>query len=347
MVVKTTDQLHDVTKRIMLAAGASDANAECVTEHIVQSNLAGVDTHGVCQLPGYVDRIGQGFILPTVQPEVLRESGNATLITGNWGFGHVAAQLATQTAIDKARSGGLALVSMVACNHIGRLGHYVEMTAAAGMIGMVWAGGFGRALARAAPYGGRAAVLDTNPMAVGFPTGKTPVMFDFATTNLSGVKVRNAQRRGEQLPPGSIIDKDGNPTTNPNDFGEGGCFLPFGGHKGYALMVACEMLGGIFAGAEDYVSLPKGTPIMRNQGITMICFGADLFQPLDQYVSKADVLTERIHDIPPAPGFDHVLVPGDPEARTRAARQRDGIPIEDDTWNDIVQAAASVGVQVA
>ncbi|MCE2397181.1 Ldh family oxidoreductase, partial [Candidatus Poribacteria bacterium] len=121
-----------------------------------------------------------------------------------------------------------------------------------------------------------------------------------------------------------IVDKDGNPSTDANDFVNGGGHVPFGGHKGYALMMATEFLGRIFTGADAFVDSKHGGPIMRHQGVTFIAFKADLFQPFSDYANRADEMGRRVRAIPPAPGFDEVLMPGDPEVRTRANRQRDG-----------------------
>lgn len=171
------------------------------------------------------------------------------------------------------------------------------------------------------------------------------MMFDYATTAMSGVKVVNAQRRHEQLPPGCIVDKDGNLSTDANDFFSGGAHVPFGGHKGYALMMAAEFFGRIFTGAGAFVEAARAGPILRCQGVTMIVFKADLFQPFADYARKADEMERRVRAVPPAPGFKEVLVPGDAEVRTRAARQRDGIPIADDIWQSITEVAASLGTK--
>jgi LDH2 family malate/lactate/ureidoglycolate dehydrogenase len=221
------------------------------------------------------------------------------------------------------------------------------MAAAEGMLSMVWAGGYGEEAPAAVPYGGRKAVLHTNPISIGFPAGdEPPMMFDFATTSIAGVKVVNAQRRKEAVPAGCIVDKEGNPTTDPNDFFAGGAHVPFGGHKGYGLMMAAEFFGRIFTGSDTYAEPNRAGPIMRHQGVTLIALQADLFQSFAEYSQRADEMERRVRAIPPAPGFDQVLVPGDLEATTRAARRRDGIPIADDVWDGLYQVAISLGVPV-
>jgi LDH2 family malate/lactate/ureidoglycolate dehydrogenase len=169
-------------------------------------------------------------------------------------------------------------------------------------------------------------------------------MFDFATTVLSGVKVVDAKNRGESLPEGAIVDRNGNPTTNPDDFFNGGSHLAFGGHKGYALMMAAEYLGRIFTGADSYIVEHRAGPVMRYQGVTMIVFSADLFQPFDTYSRRADEMARRARAVPPAPGFNKVMAPGDPEAETRAVRRREGVPVPDDIWQSLVDTATKLGV---
>ncbi len=346
VVTKTADALREFVTNILLAAGADQWNADGCAEHLVLANLSGVDTHGIWPLPLYVQAIKAGELLPTQRPEVVRETETTALVRGNYTFGHVTARLATEVAIEKAKAWGVAVVSMVEANHIGRLGHFVEMAAAERLIAMVWSGGFGEVEPVAVPYGGRKSVLHTNPIAIGFPTSnEPPMMFDFATTKLSGVKVANAHRRNQPLSPGAVVDKHGNPTTNASDFFDGGAAVLFGEHKGYGLAMAGEYLGRIVGGADDFADERRGGATMRHQGVTIIVLKPDLFQPFESYAARADEMVQRVRAIPPAPGFDEVLAPGDMEARTREIRRRDGIPIEDDTWESIVTVAKSLGVE--
>ena len=267
MIIKTADELRELIRESLLAAGADDRNADTVAEHLVLANLSGVDTHGVCQLPGYVEGAKAGLIVPTAWPTIQSETPSSALVSGNWTFGHVAAKYSMEIGIRKGKEHGVAVIALVQANHVGRLGHYVEMAAAEGMISMIWAGGFGEEGPAAVPYGGRVRVLHTNPIAMGFPAGDKPaMMFDYATTAVSGVKVLNASRRDESLPPGCIVDRDGAPSTDPNDFFSGGAAVPFGGHKGYALMMAAEFLGRIFSGSDAYAEPNRAGPIMRHQG---------------------------------------------------------------------------------
>ena len=349
MKVKTANELHALVKNVLIAAGATQQNAEDVAEHLVLANLSGVDSHGVWHLLGYVKAIQDGDIVPTGQAEIVRETANSALVSGNWSFGQPIAKYAMQRAIEKAKEHDMAIVGVVQKHHLGRLGHYTEMAAAAGMISMVFAGGQGEISPATMPFGGSRCVLHTNPIAAGFPTSTSdhPVMFDFATTWTSGVKVHNAHRREQKLPHGYIVDKHGNPTDDPEEFFDDGGHAPFGAHKGYAIMMMVEYMGRVFSGSNAFADDQRGGAVLRNEGGTLITVRADLFQSSSQYMAIADEMVDRVRAVPPIESFERVLMPGDPEAETRDNRRQQGIPIEDDIWGTIVEAGQLVGVDVA
>ena len=347
MTTITPEDLHGLVRDLLLAAGADLRNADRVAEALVSSNLCGVDTHGVFHLPRYVDEIRAGTLVPTAWPQVVNDTATTALVTGNWTFGHVVAKYAMDIAIQKASAQSVAVVSFVRSTHIGRLGEYTEMAASAGMTSLVWASGYGVETPAAVPFGGRSAALHTNPIAIGVPGGEEPPMvLDFATTTIAGSKVRIAQKRGQQVPSGSLVDKDGRPTTDPSGFPEEGGLMPFGGHKGYAIMLANEFLGRVLSGADAFAEEDRGGAVLRHQGVTLIVFKADLFQPMEQFGKGADRLQRMMRAVPPADGFEEVLVPGDLENRARTARRRDGIPIPDFVWSSLVDLAESLGVNI-
>ena len=252
-MTKSADELKELVIGMLVAANASETNARIVAEHLVTANLSGVDTHGVWQLPGYIAAIQAGELDPAAAPEIERETATSALVRGNWTFGQVAAKFAMEQAIAKAAAHDLALVGVVESHHIGRVGEYAEMAASEKMISMIWAGGFAENRPVVVPHGGRSAVLGTNPVAMGFPAGQEPrMLFDFATAASSGVKIVNAQRTKQEVPEGWIVDKDGNPTRNADDVLEGGGQLPFGEHKGYALLMTTEWLARVFTGTSRF-----------------------------------------------------------------------------------------------
>ena len=336
VVVVRAEELGDLVKGVLKAAGADQRNADRVAEALVSSDLCGVQTHGVWHLAGYVKAIKDGDIIPTAWPEILNETPTTALVSGNWTFGHVAAKYAMDVAIEKAHAYNVAVVGLVKAGHIGRLGEYVEMAAEKGLIAQLWGGGYSEEVPAAAPYGGRKRALHTNPVAMAFPVGTgAPMMFDFATTAIAGVKIVDARDQNKPLPPDSIIDKDGNPTTNAADFFEGGAHVPFGRHKGYAFMMAAEFLGMILTASDTHTDPQRGGPIFRHSGAAFIVIKPDIFRPMEDFLAHAEKICSRIRSIPPAPGFKEVITPGDPEARTRAARLREGIPIPKGLWQKI------------
>ena len=345
MIKKTPEEITKVIIKIITAAGADSRNADRLAEALISAQLAGIDTHGMWHLPGYVSLIKSGGIIPTAWPEIVSQTENSALVKGNFTFGHVTAKFAMEIAIKKAKEHNMAIVSGVQVFHTGRLGEYVEMAADKNMISFMFSGGFSEEEPHSMPYGGAARVLHTNPMAMGFPAGYEPPMIsDFATTGISGVKIHLAKEKNMDLPQGAIVDKEGRPTTKPDDFYAGGGHIPFGGHKGYALMLANEFLGRIFSNADSYADKRYCGPICRNSGFTMIVFKSDMFGLDKDYRTYMDDMIKRIKKVPPAPGFDEVLIPGDIERKTRGKRLKDGIPISDEVWKATVELAVSLGI---
>ncbi len=332
--------LRDASQRIFEAAGAPSEVAAQMAEFLVESNLVGHDSHGVIRIPAYLQAISDGLIVPDARPEVTEETATSALVDGKDGFGHIAAAFATDIAARKARESKVAVVSVVRCNHIGRLGEWASRAARQGVVAIVTVGG-GGGPGIAAPYGGTARALGTNPISVGMPAGEgEELLVDFATTAMAEGKVQVARAKGASLPPGVLLDREGHPSTNPEDLYSGGMLLPFGGHKGYGLALVVELLGAALTPGQRH---NRGA---RSGGAVIIAVDAAAFRPLAEFEAAAMEALGRVKAIPPAPGFAEVLVPGEPERRTRAERLRTGIPLPEVTWHEIVDAARGLGVEV-
>jgi uncharacterized oxidoreductase len=265
------------------------------------------------------------------------------MIDAQNGFGQIAAAFAIQTAIDKAKIHGVSATGLRHCNHIGRLGEWVEMAAKQEMIALCFANG-GRPGGLVAPFGGAGRLWGTNPIAAGVPLGgHDPVVVDFATSIVAEGKVRVAHNKGQSLPEGWIQRADGQPSTIPADLYNGGVLLPAAGHKGYGLALLVELLGGLLTGQgspafPDYASLKNG--------VVFVVISTAAFRPAADFLADGATLYDRIKATPPAPGFAEVLLPGEPEQRTAVERRRSGIPIDETTWGQLVAAAADFGVAV-
>ncbi len=330
------DRLDDVARRILVAAGTPDDIAQCVAESLVESNLKGVDSHGVINLPFYLDEIERGETDPASRGTLDRETPTSALLRGGRGIGIYLLRQATDIAIAKARENRVASVGLVDCSHTGRAGWFAEAIAAAGMFGVVFGGGAHETWSTAPPYGGARPLFSTNPYAFTMPGGRFgPVVADFATTTVADGKIAVYRSEGRPLPEGWIVDKHGRPTTDPEDFFDGGMHVPAAGHKGYGMALIAELMGhAMLDGNGDFGWL-----------VTVVDIAA--FRAADDYAASAEELLQKVKDVPPAPGFDEVLLPGEPEARRAAERAETGVPIPDGVWAEIVEAAAKVGVAVA
>jgi LDH2 family malate/lactate/ureidoglycolate dehydrogenase len=335
----TADRLRTIGHRIFTSAGTPSDIANHVVDSLVETTLLGHDSHGVIRIPSYVAAIKQGQLLPAAQPAITRETATTALVDGNLAFGQIAATFATDLAIAKARAAHLAAASILRCNHIGRLGEYAERAARAGMLSMIVFGAFGAG--GAAPFGGAGRVLGTNPFAFGVPSSGShgPMIADFATTTVAEGKLRVARAKKKPVPQGWIVDKQGNPTTNVEDYYSGGSLLPFGGHKGYALSMVAAALGGSLATG----GIP-GPDLPGVRGTFVLVINPEGFRPFQEFAASADALFETVKAAPPASGSSEVLIPGEPERRERAKRLAEGVPVPEETWNQLEVVAAELGV---
>ena len=334
MPVFSDEYLRKVAFHIYRAEGVSEEEAKVVAQHQVKANLTGHDSHGVIHIREYVERIHRGHIVPGAPFEVVQESPTTAVINGNWGFGFVVTERAMRMAIEKARVHNVAALTIFYQSHIGRLGDYPTMAAEQGMIGMITADS-GAGPKAVAPFGGRARRLGTNPICIGVPADlEAPVLLDMATSAVAAGKVSLARSRGEKMPNSWVIDKDGNPTTNPEDYYQGGAILPVGadqGHKGYGLSFMVEMFSGILTGLGFGID-PQAR---HNDGCFIAVFNVEAFRPLAEFKKEMRDFAEYVKDTPTAPGFSQVYYPGEVEWLTEQRRLKDGIFVEDETWEQI------------
>ena len=257
------DPLRRLAATILAAAGSSAEEADKVAARLVDANLAGHDSHGVIRVPQYVGQVKSGAILANRHAEVVGETETVTVLDGHFGYGQIMGERSVEVAIDKARRHGIAMSALRHSAHLGRVGDWPEMAAAAGMASLHFVNATGIPL-RVVPHGGRDGRGTTNPIAMGIPVpGAAPVILDFATSATAEGKVRVARNKGAPIPPDCLVDADGNPTTDPNHLytDPPGNLLPFGGavsgHKGGALWLMCELLAG-GSPAAAAASRPRG-----------------------------------------------------------------------------------------
>ena len=346
MPVFTPEYLHKVAYHIYRAKGVSHDEAEVVATHQIKANLVGHDSHGVIHIREYVERIDRGHIVPGAPFVVEKEAPCTAVINGNWGFGFVVTERAMRMAIEKAKTHGVAAITIHFQSHIGRLGDYPTMAVQEGMIAMITADS-GAGPKAVAPFGGRGRRLGTNPICFGMPSDlEGTVLLDMATSAVAAGKISLARSRGEQVPPGWLIDKDGNPTTDPEDYRAGGAILPVGadqGHKGYGLSFMVEIFSGLLTG----LGFGLDPQARHNDGVFIAVFNVEHFRPLDEFKKEVKEFAEFVKTSPPAAGFTEVLYPGEPEYLTEQTRRRDGIFVEDETWEQITALMQELKVEAA
>ena len=315
--------------------------ARQVAASLVASNLRGHDSHGIVQTLKYVGKIQSHDLIPEARPQLQQGQGSTAIIDCQWGFGNIGAMYGAQIACEIASDAGVGCVTLANVNHIGRLGEYVEFIARQGYIGLYMTSG-SMIGGQVTPFGGSGRRFGTNPMAWGIPLGndQPPLISDFATSAYSAGKVAVALSKGEALPPGILIDKNGDPTTDPADLNAGGSLLPMGSYKGYGLSLVIELVVSILAGFAPASSseFHQGNPTF------ILALSIESFIARDRYEVLAGELLDNVKSTPAAPGFEEVLLPGEVEQRSLATRSKDGIPIPQATWEQLTELAVSLGV---
>ena len=337
-------ELIDFVTQIFIGAGAEADTAKLVAASLVASDMAGHESHGTVRVRQYLDQIGRGDINPTGKPEIVMDNGAVFNVDANSSFGQLSASFTVREAVKRAKQYGISAGGLFHSGHVGRLGEWVEMAAEEDTIAIAYCNGGGPAPGRVAPFGAAEPILGTNPVAAGIPVGgdEQPVLMDFATSAVAEGKVRVARNRGKSIPEGWVLDKNGMPTTTPADLYDGGVLLCSAGHKGYGLSLLVEFLGGLLAG-NSVPGLPDYKP--RN-GVLFIVLDIAPFKPLDQWMEESGEYVKNVRKLRPAPGFNEVLLPGDPEHRNTVARAESGVDVDDTTWGYLTDAAAEYGIPV-
>jgi uncharacterized oxidoreductase len=342
-VTARPEALRLLAAAIFEAAGSAAGEAQCIAENLVLSNLSGHDSHGVGLIPLYVRSVASGAVRPNGTIRIVADTGPMMTLEAGMAFGQVVGRDAMALAIERARQHGIVALAIRNSHHLGRIGHWAEICAEAGLVSTHYVNTLG-IKAHVAPHGGSDARYATNPYCAGLPaTDGPPVILDMATSKVALGKVRVAMNKGVQMEPDTIIAPGGGPTTDPTALYSDpiGAILPFGGHKGYGLGVICELLGGALTGGGTYNADTPQTGVIHNNMLSIV------FDPArfggTEWRRDADSFAAWVKASPAAAGTEGVLLAGDPERRTRDAR-RDGVPIDGTTWAEVAAVATDLGL---
>ena len=313
--------------RAFVAVGISAAEAKSIAELMTRADLMGADGHGVFRLPQYIRRIKGGAVNVKPRIRIEREAAGMALVNGDNGMGHLVMKFATEKAIEKAKTAGVAWVGVQHSNHAGPASLYASMPMAHDMIGLYLAVGNANHLPA---WGGIDMLLSTNPIAVGVPAGEeAPVVLDMATTVAAYGKVKTKAQRGETMPEGWMIDRRGQPLTDPKR-ADDGFLLPIGGYKGYGLALMFGLLAGTLNGAamgRDVVDFNKDDVTPTNTGHAIVAISLAAFGDVAGFKQRVDELVRDLRASKRLPGVDAIRLPGEGSHAARAERTRLGIPL--------------------
>ena len=336
------DSLREYGAAIFAAAGFPSDQGRDVTDHLVDSNLVGHDSHGVIRLPGYIQAVRAGNMKPVGKLKIVRETPASVVIDARRMQGIVLAKRAMEMAVQRAKQTTFGAVAVHRSTHIGRLGAFPPIAAAQDCIGLLLLNGGGPFTA---PFGGTGRRLPPNPIAFSAPrAGGPPFMLDMTTSMVAGGKVEVQRARGLPAPDDWLIDSEGNAVMDPNRFLSGEvAMLPLGGsvgHKGYGLGMMVEAM----AGALSWAGCSGDPPTRGASGWICIAIRIDSFIDVDEYKRELDSLAAWVASSPKLPGVRRIFFPGEIEEFRRGQRLESGIPIEESTWSRIVEAGNDVGV---
>jgi LDH2 family malate/lactate/ureidoglycolate dehydrogenase len=329
----------------LLAWGMPEDNAEATADILSWADLHGVDSHGISMIPGY-DRLRRsGRANMKAQPRIIRETPVSALVDGDGGLGHVPARFAMQVAIDKAKQCGIAITAVRNSAHFGATGYYTLMAAKEGLIGMACTSA---SSIQVAPTFGKEAKLGTDPWSFAAPTAEgPPFLLDMATTTVAAGRLRNKANEGLQCPPGWVLDKDGRPSTDPEEARERGGFLTaLGGspegssYKGYGIAAMVNILAACLPGA-TLITDPKRKRMQGSMDIghCFIAIDPGLFRDRAEFTADVTRFCGDLRATKPVDPAQPVMVAGDPQWNNAARRLQDGIPVGLGLLNQLRQIA--------
>ena len=333
----TAEELTTICFNVFQKLNIPSVEAEIVTRSMVDANRVGHDSHGVIHLPKYIRELEAGLIQPGAPTETLRESAAIAVLDGNWGFGPVIATRAVELAIQKAKQTDMSSIAVSRCNEAGRLGGYACLAADAEMIGLLMANDHGGGTC-VAPHGGVEGRLSTNPMACAVPIqGQDPIVLDMSTSVVASGKIRVKQHRNEALPHGWLIDGEGESTTSPDDFYgvPPAALLPFGGavsaHKGFGLSVIVDILAGALTDA----GCSQSAEARVGNGLFVLVINVASFRGFPGFSAEIERFIAYLKSAKCAIDVDAIRMPGERGWETQRRREREGIPIDAETWTQI------------
>ena len=338
-------ELEEFTASVMRALGLPLEDAATVAALMVDADMQGSDGHGVIRLAPYAKRILAGGINLNPDIKVIQERTAMALVDGDNGMGHLVMKKATELAIHKARTAGIAWVGSRLSNHAGPASLYARMALQHDMIGLYFAVGNANHLP---PWGGLDMLLSTNPIAAAIPTlNEAPVVLDMATTVAAYGKVKAKAQRGEMMPEGWMIDRQGKPLLDPTK-SEEGFLLPIGGYKGYGLSLIVGILAGTLNGAamgSQVIDFNKDFSTITNTGQAIAIIDPSAFGDITEFKQNIDTLVRELRSSERMPGVERIWLPGEQSHEKRLSNEAQGILLAPSLIKQLNDLAAQLNIQ--
>jgi L-2-hydroxycarboxylate dehydrogenase (NAD+) len=337
-------EIEGFINRVFVAAKMPSDDASIVANLMVEADINGSDGHGIFRLPGYIRRINEGGLNLGPNIRIEREKSGMALVNGDNAQGHLVMKYCAELATKKAKESGVAWVGAHGSNHAGPAALYAKIPLAEDMIGLYVAIGNANHLP---PWGGIEMLLSTNPIAIAVPGMEEPsIVLDMATTVAAYGKVKTAAQRGEEMPEGWMIDKQGRPLTDPTKSDEG-FLMPIGGPKGYGLALMFGLLAGTLNSAafgKNVIDFNADFKTPTNTGQFIVAIDIAAFADVDTFKRNVDNIYRAMKASPTLPGYDEVLLPGEGSFKKRQEREQNGVPIHDGLLEVLNKTADQLGV---
>ena len=337
------ERLRAFTAQALHASGLDVDAADRIAELMNRADLQGSDGHGIIRLAPYIARIEAGGINLAPDIRIVEERPAMAIVDGDNAMGHLVMDRAAKVAIEKAKTTGVAWVGTRHSNHAGPASLYARMPLEHDMIGMYFAVGNANHLP---PWGGLDMLLSTNPLAVAVPSSDVPIVLDMATTVAAYGKVKAKAQKGEMMPEGWMIDRQGNALLDPKRAAEG-FLLPIGGYKGYGLALIVGLLAGTLNGAamgKDTIDFNADYQSTTNTGQSILMIDVAAFDDVAAFKARVDTLAADLKGAEKMPNVDRIWLPGEQSHARRIEYLRDGVPVADGVIATLAQLATKLGI---
>ncbi|MFN4132772.1 MAG: Ldh family oxidoreductase [Candidatus Hadarchaeales archaeon] len=344
MVVISFEEEIKMISALLMKLNVPEEMAKVTAEVLAEGDARGFSSHGLLRLPYILRALKRGTIIPNPEIKIVRETAAAAMVDGGHGLGHPVAARGMKIAIEKAKRSGVGCVGIKNTNHFGIAGYYAEMATREGLVGIVTT----TTDALVHPWGGVEPVLGTNALAVGIPWKPHPILLDMAMSVAARGKIVSAAKEGVEIPLGWAVDSEGKPTTDPRK-AIAGALSPFGGVKGYGLTFVLEILAGPLVGGaagREVVGTLEPVEGFSTKGDLLLAIDPRAFVEREEFLKNVERFVAEVKGSKRAVGVEEILVPGEPEFRTREKRLREGIPIADEVWEELGQMAKEMGVDL-